>query len=170
MEQEILPGIEAHEEKLAQDKANREARIWRQQLEEVFGLTGGELEDKPWESKNPESGIDRTFHHWYEGVPDYCERDYRDEDGEFRTVVTYGEPSQELVDEDGTRWFFVTSMTSSGETECPWKNCDVEEGEDPRPCELCDAKEGEEHGYIYIGDGYCEAIYKTDNVREVMES
>jgi ferric-dicitrate binding protein FerR (iron transport regulator) len=68
-----------------------EARIERECVEWVFGLTGGELEDKPWEPFEPHpemserdaafdaeyrhsSSNPRPFRYWYDGVPSYVGR------------------------------------------------------------------------------------------------
>ena len=61
-----------------------EAAIERESVEQVFGLTGGELEARPWEPWAPsalyepeafdfnyatEGSKRRTFPYWYEGTP-----------------------------------------------------------------------------------------------------
>jgi hypothetical protein len=160
-----------------------EKRIERTCVEYVFGLTGGELEDKPWEPWVPnteesfpylyDQASERwTFTYWYDGLPDWCAHDYKDRyDATYRTVVRHclwGLPPETVL-EKGVTWRRKAHFVSSGETECclkePWEN-DVLELHSKRPCEYCEAQEGEEHGYIYLGDGWCEVIYRADDEPE----
>jgi hypothetical protein len=140
----------------------------RQQVELVFGLTGGELEHEPWNG----------FAYNYEGVPEWAQSDFKDRhDREYRTVVAcflYGGPPERIVDASGV-WTLQATFLSSGETECPLRDVDEEEQEEmyahreqrlnlPRTerCFLCDEKRGVEHGYIYLGDGWCDAIFRLE--------
>jgi hypothetical protein len=140
----------------------------RQSVEWVFGLTGGELEDKPWNG----------FAYHYEGVPEWAQADFNDHyDRGYHTIVScflFGGPSQRLVDTTGV-WTLQTVFSSSGETECPLRELDPDEVDAVyrhrqeqfnRPaierCFLCDEKRGDDHGYIYLGDGWAEAVYRLE--------
>jgi len=157
--------------------------VERAQVEEVFGLTGGELSDEPWthtEGDEPWAPPVK-FEYWYDDVPSYAEDDHTDwSHSRYRTVVTctlYSGAPLVLRDDEGT-WRFVKAYTSSGETECPCR-----QGGDPYPdmpddgtgsCALCGVKlkneeTGEKtpaakHEHIYLGDGWVEAVYKLDEV------
>jgi len=163
MEQNELPNVIAHEDKLARDKAEREARIQRECVEWVFGLTGGELNDKPWRpfTERDLSGEPETFLYSYDGPPDYDVRD--SSDGDYVTVVSdclTGEEPENLY-ENGTRYVRVAIFMSSGETDCIGPADESHVGESvERPCPYCESQEGEEHGCIYLGDGWCETVYQ----------
>lgn len=142
---------------------NEEA-IERQQVEEVFGLTGGELEDEPWicwtqmESEvdgEPLYGKNEEFHaqsfwewkerYWYEGPPEYVEREMqRQFPGTLRTLVNPGgiitAPHRELYDGQGI-WKLRETFNNSGEAECPARSYDFE------------ARTDVEHGKIGIVKG-----------------
>lgn len=151
-----------------------EADVEREQIEYVFGLTGGELETEPWAVVGPYTRSDErdephawAVRYWYDGAPEYVSREL----GRFnslRTVVAnpagYSNgPDAWLADESGV-WMLVDSFTSSGETECPGQHEDAgpkvtaDHVADTDRCYLCEGKLGDDHGYIYIGDGY-EAVY-----------
>ncbi len=173
-EQMTLQAVEDHEAELERKRQEQDAAIEKERIEQVFGLTGGELETSPWKCQsreNPELSIDRewSFAYWYEGVPEYAKRDFEDpHDGCHRTVVTecvFGAPPAVLEDEDG-RWYRVQSYSSSGETQCSWEGC--EDAEENLPCKICEGED--EHGCIYLGEGWCEVVYTQDPVREVMET
>src|SRR6266436_1042640 len=95
----------------------------REQVAEVFGLTGGELEDTPWEVTYAEQlftgGAERrmfTFTYWYQGVPEY-ELACDDADHEYRTVCRdemFGRVPVTVTDADGT-WTVVGRYSTSGE-------------------------------------------------------
>jgi hypothetical protein len=101
-----------------------EREIEEQQIEWVFGLTGGELEKTPWvDSKNI-----AKFAYWYESVPEWATEDF-DRDtrhsasGEYRTGICTGGgylslPPDEIEDINGT-WILVKTYAHSGESECP---------------------------------------------------
>ena len=151
----------------------------RQQWEEVFGLTGGELETKPWECVANYDGQGHVSQrkYWYEGAPDYAEREYRNETRELRTVCTdslvYGQPPSALFDERGM-WSLIETWSSSGEVECPYCHAERDEqwaGIDFHDnCPLCECSREEGHGYVYLGDGCAELLYRLDcpapNIRE----
>jgi hypothetical protein len=142
--------------------------IERQQIEEVFGLGGGELSDKPWQG----------FPYWYVGIPDYLGRaEYPDQHSsgiEYRTVVTcllYGD-APTIIDDGSQRWQRTEHFTSSGETECPWAQADdgptvtADQAKDGE-CPLCGESVGSEHRYIYLGDGWSEVIYRNDRTDDL---
>jgi len=138
----------------------------REQVEQVFGLTGGELADRPWEpfaaDSDGESFTRASFRYWYDGAPAWSE-DGRHQAPACRTVVSdclFGE-EPEVLQEKGARWERIASYLSSGEAACPWRqDGDPAQGPDPRPCELCGAGQGEEHGHVYLGEGWCETVYR----------
>lgn len=127
--------------------------------------------------------------YWYEGVPECMplgRKLYRGAGaplpGSWRTLVwnsgSYGDyrPPQTIVVK-GERWRKVASYSSSGETACPVPESHPgkvtrEEArlEPPNPysdrpkarrafCPMCGAHLGEEHGYLYLGEGWCEVVY-----------
>jgi hypothetical protein len=152
-----------------------EAEIEREQVAWVFGLTGGELEDKPLTFKAPDhwgESQDRTWRYHYDGLPEYASSDYPDrfDNGVYyMTLVeigcSYGSGAPEWIDFGKERWFQVAQFANSGETECPEGPSGaaekVGEGhtEGMERCPLCEADAGEDHGYIYVGVG-CETVYK----------
>jgi hypothetical protein len=99
------------------------------------------------------------FAYNYDGVPEYAASDFEDTfDHEYRTVIgcfLYGGPPEQLVDADGA-WELRATFLSSGEAECPLRAEIVAE----ERCRLCDETRGEPHGYIYLGDGWAEAVYR----------
>ena len=122
-------------------------RLETERMAYVFGLTGGELADKPWSK--------RAW--WYEGIPDYVGDDFPDRyssDVEYRTTLEccLYEPAIEANAPRG--WKFVRYYTTSGETDCGW--CGDGTGNEGQrdKCKLC---EGD--GLIYIGDGWAEVVY-----------
>ena len=160
--------------------------IEREQVEIVFGLTGGELSD------TPDPGFPFTY--WYDGAPEYLERrlvetvewcachntdnseDCSECNGrgyyELRTTVVcclYGYPT---VPEG---WEQVPMVFgSSGEAGClhcgpgsDWdgsapqtqakaSNSITNTGYRGNPeCKLCEGS-----GYVYLGDGWCEIVYR----------
>lgn len=123
----------------------------REQIEWVFMLTGGELNDEPWNG----------FAYNYDGVPDWAASDFKDAfDSEYRTVVgcfIYGGPPRQTIDADGV-WELRATFVSSGETECPM----APEAVDNERCRLCDETTGQPHRYIYLGDGWAEAVYRRE--------
>ncbi len=145
-----------------------EKKIERMQFEYVFGLTGGELEDKAW-------SIDgHDFAYWYEGVPDWMGRekckDRYDSGISYRTIVFWNSCPPRLEDSDGTIWVRCQYGMASGETECPGHGQIVGDEEESLraqgttgPCPLCESPVGEEHGMIYVGDGFGEAVYRREN-------
>jgi hypothetical protein len=142
------------------------ADVARQQIEWVFGLTGGELSAGPWAG----------YAYWYEGLPSYAAQDYPDrfkEGVEYRTVIHSGLFSAPPTTLDG--FAFVQSFSSSGECECPGQSEDGDSEDDgdsvvcvthcadgETTCALCGESLGESHGYIYLGDGECEAVYRRE--------
>ena len=164
-----------------------DARFEREQVEWVFGLTGGELSDEPLKfqarsaySYGEEYGEweDRSWHYHYDGVPEWAtedfDRDIRHSAGTFGNVqhftlveigCSYGSGAPQTIRfADGSIWHRVAQYAHSGETECPMGSCGDDEtvGEDSTEgmhrCPLCEEEKGEKHGYIYVGDG-CETVY-----------
>ena len=156
------------------DYTSQEAKIEREQVEWVFGLTGGELADRPMryayrESANYSTGKMEPHEYrraWarysYEGTPEYSEIEPHTRNGSFLTMVwdsgAYGSHQPPtIMHAQGKRWRKVASYTSSGETECPGVDC-----EEPIPadgCPLCEGSADEGHGMIYLGEGWCEVVY-----------
>jgi hypothetical protein len=175
---------------------DNEKRIEREQIEWIFGLTGGELSDASWGYVHETSGLSTdpdnkcipcdahgrsvgaypfepdyyvhtgAFRYWFDGAPEYVASEYRDQN--VRTAVTcalFGMPPEILWDvTDGTRWKRVAFYQSSGETECPGQHEDTDKVTADHTaggnvCVLCDEEIGTEHGYIYLGDGWGEAVY-----------
>ena len=140
-----------------------EATIERERVQQVFGLTGGELSDTPWIYTEggktiaySSGGEDHPYkyEYWYDGLPDYVEsREYPDKyTAEYRTVITnvmYGDPTPP----DG--WEFVVRFLNSGETECFCKSDEANDGEADDGCPFC---EGD--GLIYLGDGEAEVVFR----------
>lgn len=142
-----------------------EKGIEREQMECVFRLGGGELHiadarfPDPWEE---------VFAYWYEGCPDYDEEDSKDYDYNYRTGLAY----YNCPEIEG--WELVRSFSTSGETECwrcgPGTDWDGSEEQDQarqeQPCTNTgyrgdpDCKLCEGSGYVYIGDGWAEAVYR----------
>lgn len=149
----------------------------RSQVEEVFGLTGGELADAPLRyfgatdvgpNRDPLPTHRWWARYWYEGRPDYLPTSHR---GSWITLVEcelYGSlPSR--IQAHGRKWRKIARYASSGETECPGRMDNgsddllkVDESDcadDSECCTYCDEEIGEPHGYIYLGDGWGETIY-----------
>lgn len=159
-------------------------QIERAQVEQVFGLTGGELETGAW--KIGEKTISR---YWYEGAPEYAARDFRE--GTVRTAVhcaLYGSSPERIEDKDGA-WVRKAEYQTSGETECLYRSGAPEDAKVKRDqcrlvasyprkrlvgtfakltakhaeCPFCEARLGEDHGYIYLGDGWVETVYAWED-------
>ena len=142
-----------------------EARIERLRIEAVFLLTGGELATPdsrfpdPWDPTGPPNYS--GFAYWYEGVPEYVEREFahewaeNDTSGpEYRTAIlcgVYGLPTPP------NGWTEVAHYTTSGETECPYCNDDDADDHATPRCPIC-----EDDGLIYIGEGYAEVVYRRN--------
>lgn len=166
-----IPEVEAHEEELERRRQEQDAALSKERVEQVFGLTGGELSDEPWKCKPVYEAVSDAspwkFRFWYEGVPDYAASEFPDKwDIEHRTVVTYSSDTPEIFEDEDGRWYKVASWSSSGEAECPGMHMD--DPKDELPCKLCEGED--EHGHVYLGDGWCEIVYRQDVVREVLES
>ncbi len=132
--------------------------IEREEVEIVFGLTGGELSDRPW----------AVFRHWYEGPPAYHKEDLPEE-GMYRTAVTcalYRTLPKEL--EDGRAVYKLEqSFEGSGEAPCP--GSDEGDGRVAENqcnthgrCWYCDERIYEPHSFVYIGPGWVEAVYRME--------
>lgn len=132
----------------------------------------------------PESN-QTIFRYWYEGVPDYVGRnEFPDiHDAEFRTVVTQRLYESSVLLEngslrDGAEWKRVRVFESSGETRCPGarEGYDDDDADGPPEgknvvgsdgCPYCEEKPGEKHGYIYLGDGWAEVVYRREPIWSV---
>jgi hypothetical protein len=124
------------------------------QIAEVFGLTGGELESEPWRSTAIKETSGTLYEvnsfWWYEGAPEWSEL-AKDTSFEYRTQVRdilFGEPETVLQPGD---WQLVATYLNSGETECHHADAGIADAD----CPLC---EGD--GFIYIGDGWAEVVYR----------
>lgn len=154
-----------------------ECAIEKQCVEFVFGLTGGELSDKPLEYVAPPEEPKRTasetlsFTYHFDGVPEWATTDYPDvynNHVEYFTVVQdclWGLPP-ETITVAGKLYTRANDYRSSGETECPCVGCDEEPYPD-KVCPLCERAVGEEHGHIYLGDGWCEVVYRHDGIEHM---
>ncbi|HEY6009735.1 MAG TPA: hypothetical protein VIU40_15525, partial [Geobacteraceae bacterium] len=168
--------------------------VEREQVSWVFGLTGGELSDVPWfyaydtageegerAGRLPECEVGRgVFRHWYDSAPEYATDNFtRDErrsaGADVRTAVVcalYGMPPAVLWDEgDGSRWERAVFYQFSGETECPSRHGDYDlvENDAHTPCPLCEEEWNEPHGWIYLGDGWGEVVYRRAAPRVVWD-
>jgi hypothetical protein len=141
----------------------------REQVEWVFGLTGGELETKPLRlaERLDKEWIRRHWaRYWYEGVPDYVSRETWATKGEYLTIVSQllCATAPDHFWARGRLWRLVKQFANSGETECPGR--DDGDGvvvleEDGEECRFCCETHGEQHGYIYLGDGWAESVYRA---------
>lgn len=177
---------------------DREAQIEREQVEWVFGLTGGELNAGPTPYTYQAEGYDITDHTYkmmtksghfaytYDGVPDYAGHsefpDVYDNHVDYFTAVTdclYGGPP-DTITVAGKVYTKVREWSNSGETECCYSQGDdgpnVTEEQavksdysDRRYCPYCEADEGEEHGCIYLGDGWYEVVYRHDGIQAMRD-
>jgi hypothetical protein len=173
-------------------KAEIESNVEEMEIEEVFGLTGGELESESFlytypadvPSTERRSGI---FHFWYTGVPEYVEREIVNShpwNARFMTILrTSPYETAEVIftkddeaEETETKWQRIHEYSSSGECECPFRHEeDPEHGKSddgvplvgPGGCHLCEADPGDAHGHIYIGDGCAEVVYRTWDANEI---
>lgn len=165
-----------------------EARIERDQVVEVFGLGGGELEDEPVTfvsgfrekyneiEETTEYGLKWRYH--YDGPPEWADEDFdRDErnsaSGDIFTLIDIGceygyRANRILIDSNDRIYLHVATYDHSGERECPFREWDAEnrtDVEDPpakvtyKRCDYCEADVGEEHGYIYLG-ACAEHVYR----------
>lgn len=130
----------------------------RAQVELVFGLTGGELNDDPWcpTYVTETYGETRTYvaTYNYDGPPEWAEDTHDDwATVTYRTMVRdnlIGCDAPSVVNDDNGTWQKVATYASSGETDC---YC---EGND-KACYLCGGD-----GYVYVGDGWAEIVYRLE--------
>jgi|SRR5882757_8908346 len=171
----VFSGSVQTDAQAAAERASNE----RAQVAEVFGLTGGELEEAAWvpmyvtdfngafDARRP-----FTFTYWYQGVPEYVEREFDalplSYAPTYRTVCRnemFGMVPERVTDDEGT-WKVVKRYSTSGEVACPGQQCDPRGNDsdgvnrEAIPCPYCEAAPGESHGYIYIGDGWAEIVYR----------
>lgn len=150
---------------------DEELRIERECVEQVFCLTGGELNDKPV-TYTDDSG-EGTLRYTYDGGPDYAQSDFEDLHSNYVryfTAVRQYSPhhTSEIMGSeikiDGKTYKCVSVFNSSGETQCPCADM----GGEPDPfagkeCPYCGKQDGEKHGHIYLGDGWCEVVYRQSD-------
>lgn len=153
----------------------------RLQVEEVFGLTGGESEAKPLRFRDVADGQLWTRSYWYDGVPDYVEREFSQWFWYDKFTIVdcclYGEPPATIRARHGRLYDLKALYQSSGEHGCPFREAEIAvEHEYPvtvdtygsppvehRYCAYCDeppdAIACDGHGYVYLGDGWAELVY-----------
>jgi hypothetical protein len=173
----VFSGSVQTDSQAAAERASNE----REQVEQVFGLTGGELMDVAWVPNYRTDGSALvgtaqwspfTFTYWYQGVPDYVGESLQFPISQtYRTVCEqelYGKVPETVTDDEGT-WKVVARYSTSGECECPSKNGSIPGIADERglnimetPCSLCGENPQSFHGYIYIGDGWAEIVYRLE--------
>ena len=136
-----------------------ERDIEREEIEVVFGLTGGELNT---DSFGP-------FKYNYDGPPEWTKgqrgqfHDWHSVD--YMTGIHYGlfTPPPDCFEHEGTLrglvYQKVASFASSGEAECLCN--DVETADlDGDCCSVCENEyDSSNRGYVYIGDGWSEVVY-----------
>lgn len=147
----------------------------------VFGSESMEdhFEEAPWKYQT-EEGKEYQFRFWYEGIPEYLKYhgDYNDYHAgrDYRTAVydcTYGTPAETVLS-DGESWELVGRYQVSAERPCP---CHKDSGNDAEAiasiqswidrehggtCPYCEEKAGAEHGYVYVGEGMFECLYRRE--------
>lgn len=147
-----------------QTMTDTESKIERETVEHVFGLTGGELDDAPL-SYTDEDGAEHVFSYSYDGAPEYTEGQFSDAEDDYRVFTAIGcyvysaPPARITV--GGRVYELKATFVSSGECACPCDGCD----EDPfegQICPYCEREIGEEHGCAYLGEGWLEAVYVTE--------
>lgn len=135
----------------------------REVVEQVFGLTGGELSDKPQRYSAPGKTMGE-FEYLYDGQPEHAEGRHEFQESDCFTVVGcyfYGAPETEILLRDKHGRFagvFVLKAiySSSGECACPCDGCD---DYDDEICPFCGREPGDEHECAYLGDGWLEVVY-----------
>jgi hypothetical protein len=162
-----------------------EAEVERACVEELTGLTGGELSDDPWEGTAGGSPVraGSTFRRTYnfEGAPEWLDEIGKKErySGEWATAVHFGavgSPAKFIFDRSGT-WELEHALYDDPEHECMlchWDPEKQEESSKPRPvteaeaqiaegddrrCPYCEEAIGEEHGFLYQGNATWE-VYR----------
>lgn len=166
-EQPTLPAVEVHEAELERARKQREEWIERQQVEIVFGLSGGELDSKPWTWTDAVGNVQSLPWH-YDGVPDYTVGDeFTHEDqmsGRFSTIVCIGDPYSGPDPRIPPGYRHVAFYSSSGEGDCPCHDM-VANGEDPATiysdngrCPLCEYENDGESHCVYLGEGWGERV------------
>lgn len=124
----------------------------KEQLAVIFSLYGGELSDAPLRYATivrGESYVDRRWvqtarfrrswlRYFYDGLPEWCERDYRNLSGSFITVLwdrgDYGDhtPPQHIYAR-GRRWRRLAVLSDGGEAECPGRTLHECQGHEGTP-------------------------------------
>jgi len=133
----------------------------KEEIEQVFALTGGELEDETWVYH--QEGKEGRIAFWYEGQPSYVAQKYYANYRNYRTAILcclFSAAPHQIPGKPGEKpWMLQEIFASSGEARCSRGGVPVQ---DP-VCELCGEKFGTSHGYIYLGDGWVEAVYKQES-------
>ena len=148
-----------------------EAALEKEQIENVFGLGGGELEHESFAG----------YKYNYEGPPDYAEEIDDDFNYQYRTVIVSGgghlPPPDKTLEHEGVTWELVDHFMSSGESDCwvcgaggngkEWwaEEFEKQHGRPPTPedeCGLCEYKFADMPGSTHIGEGY-EVVYRVHN-------
>ncbi len=170
--------------------------IERQRVEWIHGLTGGETADRPFRMLDLGRGKRLWARYWYEGAPDWSNEHAYDSGrkgwrGSWRTLVwdsgSYGShlPPQSFRDSSGRRWRKVASYRSAAECECPVPDSHLGkvtrreavllpankwDRQYPKrrkaECPMCEERIGSEHSYLYLGEGWLEAVYFSPDEKE----
>ena len=135
-----------------------------------FGYAcANQFEDKPLECL-VYPGNNRQFSCWFEGLPYWVTEDMypkyssdpTEYDPEYLTVVVdclWGLPAKSFLAK-GHIWDYVGHYQVTPERECPYKDKENGMPDFEGACPYCEAAKDEDHGYVYVGDGMCEVIYK----------
>lgn len=165
-----------------------EAQITEQQISHLIRgeLDGGTIDytyvSYPWVGADAEDKSG-TFRYHYTGVPEWCASDYADlhsNDCDYFTAVRdclFGLPPEEIV-VGGKSYARGAHYSHSGETECVYRSGAPEDdvvtaeqcnGPTANVCPYCEADVGDDHGYINIGDGWCEVVYRHDAIQAMRD-
>jgi hypothetical protein len=173
-DQPDLPAVEEHEAAEEAKRQAREAAIERRQVEIVFSLGGGELNDKPWTYTDVD-GVEQSIPWHYDGVPSYTigEEFGRDEEGSgrFSTIVCVGDPYSGADSRIPPGWRHVCFYSSSGEGDC-YCNDEIEGDEhynDDGLCMLCESENDGEHHSVYLGEGWGERVIEQPLYEKIFD-
>jgi hypothetical protein len=120
-------------------------RLEKLRVECVFGLTGGELNDRPW----------RGFRYNYDGAPEWLPpawAEFRD-GAEYKTACIEDAPYG-VSGEAPRGWERVAVFAHSGEASCNWCGDGTGDEEQRPKCKLCGGD-----GYVYLGSA-CEVVFR----------
>lgn len=151
----------------------------RERIACVFGLGSGELHEPHPDAPDEWDG---QITYWYDGTPDYAElkdvncvecpcKGLGDDRGDCDRCEGYGlidlEVRTAIIDclwgerDPPSGWERIASFTSSGEASCWWCGEGTGNEEEREDCELC-----ESDGLIYLGEGWCEVVYRRITDRD----